>query len=248
VVEGSIFKYISILRQRIRFEYFFYEATRLLDIHATIDYNSRMNIKRQGEFESMLPSELQYVMRLNGGVFRTSDANAIGISNERLRLLVKSGEIEKVAFGVYISPDEIPDKMYVTQLRKPKAIYSHETALYLHDLTDRDPVQYSVTVPRGYNVSRLREDGILCFMVKRELHEIGTIEMATVFGHTVVTYGLERTICDCIRSRNQMDVSVVTDAVKRYSTRRDKDLNVLMRMAEMFRVTKPLRSYLEVLL
>ncbi|MBS3885747.1 MAG: abortive phage infection protein, partial [Dethiobacter sp.] len=61
-------------------------------------------------------------------------------------------------------------------------------------------------------------------------------------------YGLERTICDCIRSRNQMDIAVVTDAVKRYARRSGKNLNVLMQMAETFRITKPLRSYLEVLL
>ncbi|MCL2493776.1 MAG: type IV toxin-antitoxin system AbiEi family antitoxin domain-containing protein [Clostridiales bacterium] len=188
------------------------------------------------------------MLRQNGGVFRSAEANAVGISNERLCLLVRSGEIERVAFGIYISSDDIPDKMYVTQLRRPKAIYSHETALYFHGLTDRDPIRYTVTVPRGYKVNRLREDGITCFMVKRELHEIGTTRMETAFEHTVVAYGLERTICDCIRSRNQMDIAVITDAVKRYAKRRDKDLNELMRLAEIFRVVKPLRSYLEVLL
>jgi predicted transcriptional regulator of viral defense system len=195
-----------------------------------------------------LPTELREVLSQGGGVFRSAEANAAGVSNERLRLLVGSGDIERVAFGVYASPDDIPDKMYVTQLRRPKAIYSHETALYLHGLTDRDPVHYTVTVPRGYNVRRLRDDGIACFMVKRELHGMGTVETGTAFGHTVRAYGLERTVCDCIRSRNQMDAAVVTDAVKRYSKRRDKDLNELMGMAEAFRVTKPLRSYLEVLL
>jgi predicted transcriptional regulator of viral defense system len=172
----------------------------------------------------------------------------VGISNERLRLLVKSGELERVAFGVYISAEDIQDKMYVMQLRRPKAIYSHETALFLHSLTDRDPVSYTVTVPRGYNASRIREDGLVCFMVKREWHQLGATQIESAFGHIVTAYGLERTICDCIRSRNQMDIAIVTDAVKRYAKRRDKDLNELMRTAEAFHVTKPLRSYMEVLL
>jgi len=195
-----------------------------------------------------IPSGLEDILQQNGGVFRSAEANAIGISNERLRLLVKSGEIERTAFGVYIHPDDIPDKLYITQLRRPKAIYSHETALYLHELTDRDPLHYTVTVPRGYNIRHLREDSVVCSMVKRELHRLGAIQIETMFGHTVTAYGLERTICDCIRSRNQMDITVVTDAVKRYAKRRDKDLNELMRLAEIFRIVKPLRSYLEVLL
>jgi len=45
-----------------------------------------------------------------------------------------------------------------------------------------------------------------------------------------------------------MDIAVVTDAVKRYAKRKDKNLNTLMQVAQAFNVTKPLRSYMEVLL
>ncbi|MDR3050878.1 MAG: type IV toxin-antitoxin system AbiEi family antitoxin domain-containing protein [Oscillospiraceae bacterium] len=195
-----------------------------------------------------LPIALAEILTQNDGVITTAQANTIGVSNERLRLLANAGELDRVSHGVYISPDEFVDKMYVAQLRRPKIIYSHETALFLHELTDRDPISYTVTVPTGYNAARLRDDGLNVFTVKRELHEVGMAQAKTVFGHTVTTYGLERTICDCIRSRNQMDITVVTDAMKRYAKRSDKNLNTLMEMAETFRVTKLLRSYMEVLL
>lgn len=195
-----------------------------------------------------LPSELQLILLQNGGTVTTAQANIIGISNERLRLLVKAGELERASHGVYVSPDEFTDKMYIAQQRRPKIIYSHETALFLHELTDRDPISYTVTVPTGYNAVNLREDGLVVFTVKKELHEMGTTQMETMFGHAVTAYGLERTICDCIRSRNQMDIAIVTDAMKRYARRSDKNLNALMQMAEVFRVTKLLRSYMEVLL
>jgi predicted transcriptional regulator of viral defense system len=195
-----------------------------------------------------LPPELQSILELNHGVISSSQANAVGISNERLRLLVKSGDLERAAFGIYISPSDFPDKMYIAQLRRPKIIYSHETALFLHGLTDRDPIAYTVTVPRGYNVNRIRRDGLIAFMIKPELHQLGVVQMETIFGHQVKVYGLERTICDCIRSRNQMDIAIITDAMKRYTTRKDKNLNELMRMAEIFRITRLLRNYLEVLL
>jgi len=195
-----------------------------------------------------MPENLQIILQENGGVITTSGANAAGISNERLRLLVRSGKLERVAHGVYISPDDFMDKMYVAQLRRPKIVYSHETALFLHGLTDRDPVSYTVTVPSGYNTKAIIEDGMNVFTIKRELHGLGTVQMETMFGHVVTVYGIERTICDCIRSRNKMDIAIVTDAVKRYVKRNDKNLNILMEMAEVFRVMKPLRSYMEVLL
>ena len=195
-----------------------------------------------------LPVKLQSLLSQNGGTITTAQANDVGISNERLRLLVKSGDLERVTFGVYTSPDEFLDKMYAIQLRRPKIIYSHETALFLQDLTDRDPIGYTVTVPTGYNATRLRENGLTVFTIKRELHEVGITQLSSMFGNNVAVYGLERTICDCLRNRNQMDIAVVTDAVKRYARRKEKNLNTLMQMAETFNVTKPLRSYMEVLL
>jgi len=196
----------------------------------------------------LLPTKLQDTLSENGGIITTTGANAIGISNERLRLLANAGELERVAHGVYISPDEFLDRMYVVGLRRLKIIYSHETALFLHGLTDRDPVSYTVTVPTGYSATRLRADGMNVFTIKRELHDVGIEQAKTLFGNTVTVYGLERTICDCIRSRNQMDIAIVTDAMKRYAKRSDKNLNTLMEMAEIFHVTKQLRNYLEVLL
>ena len=195
-----------------------------------------------------MPIELQSVLKQNGGIVTTAQANEAGVSNERLRLLVHSGDLERVTTGIYVLPDELTDKMYIVQLRRPKIIYSHETALFLHELTDRDPINYMVTVPTGYNPTRLREDGFTVFTIKRELHEIGVTKLTTMFGNSVAVYGLERTICDCLRSRNQLDIAIVTDAIKRYAKRKDKNLNQLMQMAETFKVTKHLRSYMEVLL
>ena len=195
-----------------------------------------------------MPNELQSVLKQNGGIVTTAQANEVGVSNERLRLLVHSGDLERVTTGIYVLPDEFTDKMFVVQLRRPKIIYSHETALFLHELTDRDPINYMVTVPTGYNPTRLREDGFTVFTIKRELHEIGVTKLTTMFGNSVTVYDLERTICDCLRSRNNLDIAVVTDAVKRYAKRKDKNLSKLMQMAETFKVTKLLRGYMEVLL
>ena len=195
-----------------------------------------------------MPNELQSVLNQNGGILTTAQANEVGVSNERLRLLVHSGDLERVTTGIYVLPDEFADKMFIVQLRRPKIIYSHETALFLHELTDRDPISYMVTVPTGYNPTRLREDGFTVFTIKRELHEIGVTKLTTMFGNSVTVYDLERTICDCLRSRNNLDIAVVTDALKRYAKRKDKNLNKLMQMAETFKVTKLLRGYMEVLL
>ncbi|MDD4565896.1 MAG: hypothetical protein PHE79_10550 [Eubacteriales bacterium] len=52
------------------------------------------------------------------------------------------------------------DGTYLLQCAHPNAVFSHETALFLHDLTDREPLQYAVTVKSGYNPVRLNEKGV----------------------------------------------------------------------------------------
>lgn len=195
-----------------------------------------------------IPAELKPILTQNGNTITTAEANAAGISNERLRQLVKRGVLERPAFGIYVLPHDFVDRMYATQQRRPKIIYSHETALFLHDLTDRDPISYSVTVPTGYNTVKLREEGFTVYTIKRDLHTVETTEAETMFGHTVRVYTMERTICDCLRSRSRMDVTLLTDALRRYVRRKDKNLNTLMKMAKTFRVEQPLRHYMEVLL
>ena len=114
--------------------------------------------------------------------------------------------------------------MYLLHLRCGQAVFSHETALFFHDLTDREPLKYTITVRTGYNPSRLQEDGFQVYTVKKDLHEIGIIAMQTSFGHSVPVYDMERTICDLLRSRKNVEMQVFQDALKQYAKRKDKNV------------------------
>ena len=88
----------------------------------------------------------------------------------------------------------------------------------------------------------------IVYTVKKDLHEIGIIAMQTSFGHSVPVYDMERTICDLLRSRKNVEMQVFQDALKQYAKRKDKNLRMLMKYAAMFHVENILRPYLEVLL
>ena len=62
------------------------------------------------------------------------------------------GKLERISRGVYVLSDEIENEMYYMQIKYPKLIYSHETALFMHGLSDRTPFEYSATVPSSYKV------------------------------------------------------------------------------------------------
>jgi len=192
--------------------------------------------------------ELEKIIKKHGGVITSKLVDDHNIHREYLRELIRQGKLERVAYGVYITPDVWEDKMLIQQLRRKKMIYSHGTALFLHDLTDREPLVYSVTVPDGYNTQMLKKEGLLVHVVKVELFELGVCNVKTVFGNIVKAYDPERTICDLIRDRNNQDPAIISEALKRYMAKKDKDLNKLIVFAEKFRVKKIVNTYLEVLL
>ena len=193
-------------------------------------------------------NKLKKITEEYGGIITTKVAEENNIHREYLGLLVKEGKLDRVSYGVYASADAWGDALFINQLKRDTMIYSHDTALFLHDLTDRDPINYVVTVPRGYNPSRLKKVGLIVHTVKKEWFELGVCTKRTTFGNEVRTYDMERTICDILRDRNNQDPAVVSDALKRYFVSKEKDLNKLMKYASELRIETVLRTYSEVFL
>ena len=192
--------------------------------------------------------KLNKLIAENKGLILTKQLTEADIPRVYLSNLVNDGLLVKLERGVYIARNGYDDELYRYQVKYEKAIYSHQTALFLHDLTDRDPIRYSVTVPEGYNASSLRALNFKVYSIKRKLYKLGLSESKTAFGREVKCYNLERTICDIVRHRNQIDIAVISDAVKRYAVRKDRNVPQLMRYAEKMRVVKQVSSYMEVVL
>ncbi len=192
--------------------------------------------------------EIDKMVEQNEGMLRTAQIVKEGISKPIFYAYLRENNFEKVAPGIYSSPDAWTDEMYVIHLRFKQAVFSHETALYFHEITDREPLKYSLTVNSGYNPSQMTEEGIKVYTVKHELHDIGIISMDTQFGHSVPVYDMERTICDIVRSRRNIEAQIFSAALRGYAARKDKDFQKLMQYASKFHVSRLLRQYMEVLL
>ncbi|MGI6089781.1 MAG: type IV toxin-antitoxin system AbiEi family antitoxin domain-containing protein [Saccharofermentanales bacterium] len=191
---------------------------------------------------------IKQLLQENDGWLTVREALDQGVSKYQFYTFAEENELERAGHGIYVSDDVWPDAMYLIHLRSAQAIFSHETALFLHDMTDREPRHYSVTVKTGYNPHRLKEDGIKVYTIKEELHELGLSRTKTPFGHLVPVYDVERTLCDILRSRSSMETQVLQGALKAYAKCQDKNLRALMQYADALNVTTILKPYLEVLL
>ena len=220
---------------------------KILYNHAEIIYNIGM-IVNSGVKPVDTLNIIDKLLNDNNGVVRTVDAVRAGLSRPTLGLLVKKGELERIAHGQYIRPDDFPDELYILQQRSDKIIFSHETALFLHDMAERTPLQHSLTLPSSSKLSPTLADGCKVYYVKQELYGLGRCTVLSKMGREIIAYDAERTICDILRSRSRIDSQTFATAMKSYAARKDQNWSKLRDYAEAFRVTKLLRQYLEVLL
>lgn len=188
----------------------------------------------------------KYIEQRNG-IVKTSELRKAGVDTITLTRLVKKGMIERIARGLYIDINTFEDTYYVFQHQCSKAIFSHETALFFHDLTDRTPIKIMSTIPSGYNTKFIKDKNYLFSYLKKELYDLGKTKVKTPYGNEVYCYDMERTICDLIRDKEKIESYQFTDAMKRYAKLKTKDINKLYKYAEKFNIKNEVRKYMEVL-
>ncbi len=192
--------------------------------------------------------DIMKMAKENNSTVTTAMVTAAGISRGNLKYLVEKGLLEKSTRGVYILPEAWDDEIFNLQSRFKRGIFSHETALFLWDLTDRTPNVYAMTFPATYNVTKPKQAKINCIQCKAEWYELGVVETKTPGGNIVRTYNQERTLCDILRPNSSVDIQIISESFKRYATKKNKNIPLLSEYAKMLKVEKKLRSYLEVLL
>lgn len=192
--------------------------------------------------------ELSSIAKANGGVIETKVAEQHGISRAMLSKLCKEEKIYRIVKGQYILPDDLYDELFSISKRSNQIIFSHETALFLHGISDRTPFEHTVTAPSGCVPSVSVKSDCKVYYIKPELFELGKTVLQTPAGNLVNAYDLERTICDIVRSRNKMGTETFLAALKLYAASSKKDLNKLSAYAKKMRIANVLRRYLEVLL
>ncbi len=192
-------------------------------------------------------TKLSMLIESKKGIINVKCAECNGIPRQYLSLFVAEGKLQRVGQGIYLSPYAFEDTLYLIQSCSDKIILLNETALYIHKLTDCDPLQYSVCVPRGYGIARLQKSGLVVYTVEKELHKLGKETVKTIHGRHILYITLKGQ--SVILSDNiRIDADMFATALKHYTSRKHRNLSCLMDYAKAFRIERIVRQYMEVLL
>ena len=145
--------------------------------------------------------------------------------------------------------DEFPDDLQVIQKNNPRVIFSYGTALYLWDMSDRTPHVFDISVPQGFNASRIKKDSknIRLHYINADKWTVGITETLSPYGNKVRLYDKERCIIDLIKRKDKIDKQIYIQAIREYFSDKTTDKTKLIKYAKVFHIERQVRDYMDIL-
>ena len=150
-----------------------------------------------------------------GGLFTAIQAEEAGYSRKNFAYYVKTGKWEKLGRGIYrlkLFPEVEHEHLIYWYLWSrnregiPQGVISHETALFLYELSDLDPRKIHISVPKSFARSAKIPKGIQIHKASfknEEIREMEGFKLTTVL----------RTIIDLIEEK-RISEEFIEQAVK----------------------------------
>jgi predicted transcriptional regulator of viral defense system len=132
------------------------------------------------------------------GLFSARQATSVGCSQQLLGKYIASGRVERVQRALYRIVDfpagEHEGLIAVWLWSRNEGVFSHETALFLHNLSDALPIRAHITVPTAWKTRQIRTpDDVAIYY-----GDVADSDRAWV-GPLPVT-AVRRTLYDCLRA------------------------------------------------
>ena len=190
------------------------------------------------------------VFKQKGGILRTAEILKAGIHPSTLYDLVTIGKLERISRGVYRLTDSPPllnPDLILVAKRIPKGVICLLSALSFHEITTHIPHEIHIALSFGSEEPRLEYPPIRTYRFSKKAFTEG-IQIHRIDRAKIKIYSPEKTLADCFKFRNTIGLDTAIEALKLYRDSRDMKIDELMYFAQICRVTKIMRLYLEALL
>ena len=181
------------------------------------------------------------------GILRPRDLHLRGLPPDYLWRLHRKDKLEKVGRGLYAFPDaDIGEhhSLVEASLRVPHGVVCLLSALRFHELTTQSPFEVWVAIEVK---ARRPKEKIIPLRIVRFSGEAFTAGVKThrVEGAEVRIYNPAKTVADCFKYRNKIGLDVAMEALRDCWRRKLATADELWRYAQVCRVARVMRPYLE---
>ena len=183
------------------------------------------------------------------GMMRLSEFKVNGITAATIGRMVRAGEVNRLARGLYQLPDASLDanhSLAEAAKRVPRGVVCLVSALSYHELTDQ--------LPRGVWMAIgtrdwMPKEGRPKMRIVRFTDALLTDDVLTVHIENVPVnvFGVAKTIADCFRHRRKVGQTVALEGLQEALRQRKASPAEIARHAERGGVATVVRPYLEAL-
>jgi predicted transcriptional regulator of viral defense system len=183
----------------------------------------------------------------NGGFLRAADS-LTAAEKYHLRQLIKEGVIGKVKRGFY----HLNDSSLVFQESEvakmiPNGIFCMFTTWSFYGLTTHISAEYHVAIPKSLKIVLPEYPPVKLYYWVAETFELG--KNSVVMNNSQVNvYDIERSVCDAVKFRNKIGTDLMSEILRNYIRRDDKNLDKLLKYAAALRISNTLNQILQVIL
>ncbi len=181
------------------------------------------------------------------GIVRPVDLETRGISRGILYRLVREGQVERQARGIYVAtPHAFSAEHTLAHVAKrvPASIVCLLTALRFHELTTQSPAEVWIALPEKARKPQLEYPRLRVARFSGPALTEG-IETHRLENVEVRVYSAAKTVADCFKYRNKIGIDVAVEALRDYSRRQRGGATDLARFARICRVTRVMQPYLD---
>ncbi|MGV8083877.1 MAG: type IV toxin-antitoxin system AbiEi family antitoxin domain-containing protein [Coriobacteriia bacterium] len=187
------------------------------------------------------------IFAARGGLMRTRDALAAGVHRRTLYWMRDNGLLEPLARGVFqlaSAPYPASLDMAIVMQRTPRAVLCLVSALVYHEIGTQIPRSVQIALPRNVRPPKFDYPPVQVFNMSDDAFEAGTEER--MMGSTQVrVFNAAKTIADCFKYRNKIGLDIALEALRETLWSRKATRDEIMKYAQIDRVAKILRPYLE---
>ena len=196
--------------------------------------------------------ELVSFFKRNSGIVRFSAILKAGFHPDSLESLLKEGQVEKVARGIYKLTgqnhafDRYPDFVTVS-LQAPRGIICLISALSFHEATNEIPRYVNIAIPRSMHAYRIKYPPVRFYFLEPVSWRAG-VEKHKIEGYEIKIYSLAKTVADCFKFRNKIGINIAREALKSAVKEKGVKPPEIMQYAKICRVEKVIKPILETML
>ena len=182
-------------------------------------------------------------------IFSIQELKDKGLSYYKINQLVKQGILIKLNKNYYENTnfDGEESDFYYAYAYVPNGVICLLSAAVYYNLSTYRPDAIDIAIPRKTRVSTLPEwPELNIYYFTEERFSVGA-EIIEVGNNKFRIYDIEKTVVDLVFYREKMGVEETKEVLSNYLHRKDRNLNKLIRCAEMLKCKDIINKYLEVL-